>query len=93
LEIADKSISLAPTDPKILLNKAVILTQFDRQDEAIEVLKKAIELKPNYREARLNLADLYIKKKEKNLAKEQIDFILNLIPNDPDALKLQDQLK
>lgn len=93
LEIADKSIALAPTDPKILLNKAVILTQFDRQDEAIEVLKKAIELKPNYREARLNLGDLYIKKKEKNLAKEQIDFILNLIPNDPDALKLQDQLK
>jgi putative inorganic carbon (hco3(-)) transporter len=93
LEVVDKSIALAPTDPKILLNKQVILTQFEMNDEAIAVLKKAIELKPNYREARLNLANLYIKKGEKELAKEHIDYILTLIPGDPDALKLELQLQ
>ena len=93
LEIVDKSIALAPTDPKLLLNKQVILTQLNKQEEAILVLQKAIELKPNYREARLNLADLYIKTNKKDLAKEQIDFVLKLIPNDPDALKLQEKLQ
>lgn len=93
LEVVDKSIKLAPTDPKLLLNKQVILTQLNKPNEAITVLQKAIEYKPNYREARLNLADLYIKTNQKDLAKEQIDFVLKLIPGDPDALKLLEKLK
>lgn len=93
LEIVDKSISLSPTDPKLLFSKAVILTQLNKQAEAITTLKKATELRPNYREARLQLADYYIKNNQKDLAKEQIDAVLKLIPGDADALKLQEQLK
>lgn len=93
LEIVDRSTELAPTDPKLLLNKAVILTQFEEQADAISALEKAIKIKPNYREARLNLAELYIKANQKDRAKEQIDAVVKLIPGDPEALKLQEQLK
>ena len=93
LETVDNSIKLAPTDPKLLLNKAIILSQLNKQPEAISALQQAIGLKPNYREARLNLADLYIKTDKKDSAKEQIDFVLKLIPNDADALKLLEKLK
>ncbi len=51
LEALDKAISLAPTDPKLYYNKALILQSLDEKEKAVEVLKKAIELKPNYLEA------------------------------------------
>lgn len=107
LETVDKSIKLAPTDPKLLLNKAVILTQFaqagennyeftesiKKQDEAIESLQKAILLKPNYLEAKLQLAQLYLKSRNTEKAKEEIDYILKMIPNDPEAIKLLEELE
>lgn len=93
LETVNRSIDSAPTDPKLLLNKAIILTQLQKQDEAIKTLLKAIELKPNYREARLQLGDLYVQTGEKDLAKQEAEYVLNIIPNDPDALKLLEQLK
>lgn len=93
LEIVDRSISLAPTDPKLLLNKAVILTQFERNEDAVNAYLQAIEMKPNYRDARLPLADLYIKMGEKEKARQQLDMVLKMIPGDPDALSLLEQLK
>ena len=93
LEIVNQTIKLAPTDPKLLVNKAVILTQFERVPEAIENYQKAIELKPDYREAHLQLGDLYVKTGEKDLANKEAEFVLGLIPNDPDALKLLEQIK
>ncbi len=93
LEIVNQTIELAPTDPKLLVNKAVILTQFEQIPEAIEAYKKAVELKPDYREARLQLGDLYVKTNQKDLAKQQADYVLEKIPNDPDALKLQEAAK
>lgn len=93
LETVDKSIASAPTDPKLFLNKGIILNQLQKQDEAIKSLLTAIKLKPNYREARLQLGDLYLKTNRKDLAKEQADYVLNLIPGDPDAMKLLEQLK
>ncbi len=89
----DKAISLAPTDPKLLQNKGVILTQYSKYDEAIQSFRKAIEMKPNYRDARLSLAGLYIETDQLNLAQNQINEVLKLIPGDPDALKLQEQIK
>lgn len=93
LDVLNRAIALSPTDPKLLLNKAVILGQFGKQNEAIEALQKAIELKPNYREALLALGSEYNKVGEKDKAKKQADIVLKMIPNDPDALKLQDEIK
>jgi putative inorganic carbon (hco3(-)) transporter len=93
MQIVDQSITLAPTDPKLLHNKGIVLSQFDRMKEATESLQQAIEMKPNYRDARLSLADLYIKNGQKDLAQMEIDAVLKQIPGDPDALKLEEQLK
>ncbi len=93
IEIIDKSIALSPTDPKLFHNKGIILSQFDRMKEATASLNQAINMKPNYRDARLSLADLYIKNNQKDLAQSEIEAVLKMIPGDPDALKLQDELK
>jgi putative inorganic carbon (hco3(-)) transporter len=90
IKITDQTIKLAPNDPKVYYNKALILSQLNRNSEAIEAMKKALELKPNYREARLSLVDLYIAEGQTELAKEEANTVLKQIPNDPDALqKLQ----
>lgn len=93
VQIVNNSIALSPTDPKLLHNKGIILSQFDRMKEATESLQMAIKMKPNYRDARLSLADLYIKNNQKDLAKIELDAVLAQIPGDPDALKFMEQLK
>ncbi|MBI2020783.1 O-antigen ligase family protein [Candidatus Daviesbacteria bacterium] len=47
----DKAISLAPTDPKLYYNKALILDSINKKQESIQFLQKTLELKPNYLEA------------------------------------------
>ncbi len=51
LEVLNKAISLAPTDPKLYYNKALILQTLGKKDEEIKILEKTIRLKPNYQEA------------------------------------------
>ncbi len=58
LDALDKSIKLAPTDPKLLYNKSLILGEVGKKGEAIEALQKAIQLKPNYQEALQKLGEL-----------------------------------
>jgi len=93
IQVVDQSIALSPTDPKLLHNKGIILSQFNRIKEATASLQEAIKMKPNYRDARLSLADIYIKNNQKELAQLEIDAVLKQIPGDPDALKFQEQLK
>jgi len=51
LETIDKTIKLAPTDPKIRYNKALVLESDGQTDQAIRVLQEILKLKPNYKEA------------------------------------------
>ena len=57
LQILDLSIKLAPTDPKLYYNKALILESMGKKDEEIKALEQAIELKPNYLEALAQLKE------------------------------------
>ncbi len=106
LNLLDASIALAPTDPRLTYNKAVLLSQQDRVDEAITVLEKTIQLKPNYRDAHYALGLLfYTKSIDKNVPKDQqpafkqkavdeMNTVLKLIPGDQQAQeKLQDWQK
>ncbi len=92
LETVDNTIALAPTDPKLYYNKALILFQLGKKIEAVEVMKKAIEFRPNYREAHLTLGGFYLELSEKEKARAEAELVLKIIPNDPDALKLIDQI-
>ncbi len=87
IEVIDKAISLAPTDPKLYYNKALILSQQNDLPKSIETMLKAIELKPNYREAKISLGDIYIKNNQPDKAVVVLNQVLQAIPNDPDALK------
>jgi len=61
LEVLLKASELAPTDPKILYNLGLVYYQLDQKEKAIETLKKTLDLKPNYQEAKTAL-DLITKK-------------------------------
>src|SRR3989338_463038 len=62
LQVIDQGIDLAPTDPKLLYNKALVLGSMQRFDEAKELLIKALQLKPNYKEAQ-DLLEEYLRTK------------------------------
>jgi len=50
-------------------------------------------MKPNYREAYLTLGVLYSDLGKKEQAKKQFDRVLQLIPNDPEAIEHLEKLK
>lgn len=87
LEVIDHAIQLAPTDPKLYYNKAIILGQLDRNEEAITTLEQAIHLKQNYREAYFGLSLFLFDQKQHQKAVENMHKVLQLVPNDPDVLK------
>ncbi|MBI2338290.1 O-antigen ligase family protein [Candidatus Daviesbacteria bacterium] len=51
LQTLDESLKLAPTDPKLYYNKALILFSTGKKEEAIKALQQAIKLKQDYLEA------------------------------------------
>lgn len=57
LQTLDLAIILAPTDPKLLYNKALILDSENKKSEEIKTLQEAIRLKPNYTEALTQLKE------------------------------------
>lgn len=50
LKALDQAIKLAPTDPKLYYNKALVLESLGKKDEAVQTLKAALKLKPDYLE-------------------------------------------
>ncbi|MCL5784623.1 MAG: O-antigen ligase family protein [Patescibacteria group bacterium] len=57
LQVLNESIKLAPTDPKLYYNKALILDTVNKKDEAIQALQEAVKLKPDYLEALTQLKE------------------------------------
>lgn len=55
LSALDYAILLAPTDPKLYYNKALVLQSLGKEDEAIANLQQALRLKPNYLEVQASL--------------------------------------
>jgi len=85
---------LAPTDAKIIYNLALVYAKLNQEETAIKTLEEAINLKPNYDQARYALALFYEKKGEINQAKEQLNYILEKInPNYEGAIEKLKTLK
>lgn len=86
MELVEKTLieglKLSPINPKGYMQMAVFYSESDFS-KSEQLFLKAIDLKNNYKDARYNLAKLYLKKKEYKKAKEQLEYILNFIdPND-----------
>ncbi len=52
------------------------------KDKSLEHLSKSLEYGPNDAVTRIYLAETYLEMKEKEKAREQLDFVLNLPPDD-----------
>jgi O-antigen ligase len=80
---------LAPTDAKVFYNLALLYDQLDQRQTAIQTLKKTLELKPNYKQARFALALYYYEGKNRPGAIEQLEYIISQIdPADEEIKKL-----
>ena len=74
---------LAPTDPKIIYNAGVILGELGKNEEAINSLAHAIEIKPDYRDVYIALAIFYEKTGQIDKARETLELALTRVnPND-----------
>ena len=58
-EVLLSAISLAPTDAKLYYYLAIVKNSLGENEAAIKILKNTIEIKANYAEAVLKLAEIY----------------------------------
>jgi tetratricopeptide (TPR) repeat protein len=106
LRSVEKASQLAPTDAKVLYNKALLYEQAGEREIAMQTLQQAIQLKPNYRDAlyakalihseiadAISATDSARAIGERNQAKGYLELILNyLIPTDTQASELLEKL-
>jgi putative inorganic carbon (hco3(-)) transporter len=95
-----KARKLAPTDAKIAYNEGLLYGQKGDHLKAIESLKEAIKLKPNYRDPRYAMSVYLIELSKKETdpqkkqdlikkAKDNLNYTLkNIAPTDPQAKEL-----
>jgi Flp pilus assembly protein TadD/O-antigen ligase len=87
IKVAQK---LAPTDPKIVYNLAILYESDENIPEAEANYIKALDLKPNYKDAAFSLAELFEKENKKQDAKKWLNYILERI--DPNDIEVQKKL-
>ena len=96
LKTAEKTAMLAPTDAKLHYNLALFYL-LDETKEGInksnEVLVKVLDWRPEYLEARRQLAKNYVEQGKSKKAKEHLEFILKEHPEDLDSIEILESLK
>jgi len=91
IEALQHALILAPTDPKVMYNLAILYGKDGDNKKAIEMLKTTINIKPNYRDAYAALVIFYKEVKQPNLARTTMEeYLTKVDPNDGD---FQKQLK
>jgi len=90
----NKSIELAPTDPKLVYTQGVIDLSLGKIESGTQLIEKSIELKPNYEKARWKAAEIYENNGQISKAIEQLKYILeNISPNDEKTKEKISQLE
>ncbi|MCL5090478.1 MAG: O-antigen ligase family protein [Patescibacteria group bacterium] len=93
ITVAQNGLKLAPTDPKLVYNLGLLYGKEGNTEKTIELIKKALELKPNYEEARSTLAAYLEGLGRKEEALQELNYLLKYKPNDPDLLQRIEKLK
>jgi len=87
-DMLEKAVFQAPTDAHLLYNLGLANIRTGDNEIALEILKKTIELKPDYKNAYNALALVYKEQGKIQEAIEQYEFILtNIDPNDATAIR------
>jgi O-antigen ligase/Tfp pilus assembly protein PilF len=90
----ESAIILAPTDAKLYYNYGLVYAKEGDIDKAMEIFDKTIDLKSNYRNARLAKAILLAEQGKEEEAKYELEYILQRIdPNDKIARQQLEELK
>jgi len=94
VNVLEEAIKMAPTDAKLFYNLALAYVRIGQEDKAISIMQKTIDLKPNYKEARLAYAFFLIEKKEYQKARNELNYILEKIdPTDSLAKQTLEEIK
>jgi len=92
--VLKESVQLAPTDPKLQYALAASYYRLGQLDQAIVEMKKAIDMKKDYKDTHYALALMYEDAKQNDKAKEEFEYILEKIDkNDEQVKKELDELK
>ena len=75
----EEAIKLSPTDAKLIYNLGIVEISLENNDAGIANLEKAVEMKPNYEAARLQLANAYETAGRKEEALGQLEYIVEKI--------------
>jgi protein O-GlcNAc transferase len=86
-ESLKKANELKPNDPEILMNFGYTLYLANMFNEAITLLKRAIELQPIYPEAHYNIALAYSRTGDYKLARQHWEKVIEQSPKSPIADK------
>jgi tetratricopeptide (TPR) repeat protein len=88
LEAVLQAEQLAPNDPKISYNVGIVYELNNDTESALKQFKKALELKPDYKDAAWALAIFYEQQKNSEESKKWLQYILkNIDPNDQEVQK------
>ncbi|OGM08227.1 hypothetical protein A2Z67_06390 [Candidatus Woesebacteria bacterium RBG_13_36_22] len=91
MQLAKKTLveasKLAPTDAHISYNLAITNFRTGDIETFLKILKKTIEMKPNYKEAHFALSQYYINENQIQEAKNELKYILENIDRDPEVEK------
>ena len=87
LEAILKAVDLAPTDAKVHYFAGLLYEAAGQQEPAIKMLEETRDLKINYRDARFELAKLYLATGKTDLAKAEGTFIITHIGDDTEVKK------
>lgn len=79
IETLEQAIQMAPTDAKLFYNLGLTYERIGDREKATEAVQKSIEMKPNYKEARLAQAFFLIDEKKYSAARDQLNYILTNI--------------
>jgi putative inorganic carbon (hco3(-)) transporter len=82
LDAINTALALAPTDAKLMYNKAIVLNALQKPDEALATYEKTLEMKPNYEAVRMELGKLYEQQGKSADALAQYQYVIERIaPN------------
>lgn len=83
LKTLQVALTLAPTDPKLLYNQALVELSLNQPEIARTHLEETLQMKPDYHSARYELAQLYAKTGQLEAARVEYQKLTIVAPDDP----------
>ena len=92
-ETLEQAVKIAPTEAKLYHNLGLAYLRTGDMQKAVITFEKAVELKPDYRDARFALGLTYVDLNRLDDAKRQYEYILeNIKPDDTQVMRELEEL-